>query len=106
MVGDNHFDPEAAGKRHLVDGGDPAIDGEKQLDAVAGEALHRRSRESIAVLARRQVQARLGAERAQGAREDRGRADTVYVVVAMDRDAGAARDMSVDEIASRTHSAE
>ena len=82
--------PAATRRRDLVDGGDRAVGGDQQLRPARGQALDRRRRQAVAVLAAAgQKPVDVGAERAQHADEDRRRADPVDVVVAVDRDAPA-----------------
>ena len=84
-------------RRDLGHGGDRAVDGHQQVGPARGEPLDRRGGEAVAVVdAAGQVPVDVGAERPQGADEDRGRADAVDVVVAVDGDPRAARDVAED----------
>ena len=68
-----------------------------RLRAARGQPLDRRAREPVAVVdPARQVPVDVRAERAQRAHEDRGRADAVDVVVAVDGDPRAALDVLED----------
>jgi hypothetical protein len=99
MVADNHVQPGRAGRGHLLDRGDAAVDGHQQADAAAGKALDRGGREPVAVVeAAGQLPDGIGAEGAQRADEDRGGADAVDVVVAEHGDARAARQVTADQL--------
>ena len=90
--------PSRARQRDLVDRGDRAVGSEQQARAALGEPLHRRRAQPVAVLgAAGQVPVHVGAERAQHAHEDGGRADAVDVVVAVHRDARARAHVREDQ---------
>ena len=76
----------------LLDGGDAAVDGQDEPAALVGETVERLAREAVALVeAARQMPVRVGAERAQRQNGERGGADPVDVVVAVDADALALR---------------
>ena len=107
MVGDDHLEPARLRGRHLLDGGDAAVDGEQERAALVGEPRDRVPRDAVAFLeAARQVPLDLGAERAQGENGERGRADPVDVVVAVDADAPSLRDRGADPLDRDSHVAE
>jgi hypothetical protein len=107
VVGHHNVDPGGAGTRHLLDRGDRAIDRHQQPRAACGQAVDRGGVQSVAVVgAARQVPVRVGSQGAQAAEEDRGRADAVDVVVAVDGDARAAGDMAQDDLDGGRHPVE
>ena len=98
VVGDDDVHPRRARRGDLVDRGDPAVHGDEQPRAAGGEALDRRGGQAVAVLrAAREEPADVGAQLPQRAHEDRGRRHPVDVVVAVDRDPPAVRDVAPDE---------
>ena len=87
VVGDDHFDAELAGKGDLVGAADAAVGGQQQACSRGGEAADGVRGEPVAVGEPvRYEPVALGAGVAQGRDQDRGRADPVDVVVAVDRD--------------------
>ena len=107
VVGDHDVHAGRLRRRDLGDGGDRAVDGDQQVGPARGEPLDRRGGEAVAVVdAARQVPVDVGAERPQGADEDRGRADAVHVVVAVDGDPRAARDVAEDHPGAVAEAAE
>ena len=87
VVEDDRLDAELDRARERVDGRGAAIDAHQDGDAVVGELFDRLDPDPVAVgEAAREVGHHVGAGDAQRPREDRGRADAVAVVVAVDRD--------------------
>ena len=107
VVGDDHLEAERAGLRDLVDGRDPAVDGEHEPAAVLGEPGERLGRDAVALLEpARQMPLDLGAERAKRQDGERGRADAVDVVVAVDADPRPRGDRGPDPLDRDRHVAE
>ena len=97
MVGDDDVDAGGAGGRHLLDGGDRAVDGDEQRGAASRQPLHGGARQAVAVVdAAGEKPSDVGAEAAQGPHHDRRRAHAVDVVVAVDDDPPAGGDVGVD----------
>ena len=107
VVGDQHVEAGRARGGHLLDGGDGAVDGDQKPRPARREALHRGRREAVAVVEPAgQVPVHLGAEAPQAADDDRGRADAVDVVVAVDRDPRPRPHVAEDEVHRGRHAAE
>ena len=107
VVGDDDLEPERLRLGDLVDGGDPAIDGEDETALLARQPRERLQRDAVALLeAARQVPLDLGAELAEDEHGERGRADPVGVVVPVDADPLACRDRAPDRVAGSLHVAE
>ena len=107
VVGDDDLQAKSPGGRHLLDGGDAAVDGEHEPVAVLGELLQGLAREPVALLeTARQVPADIGSELPEAADGEHRRADAVHVVVAVDADAGPVGDRLVDELARTFHISE
>ena len=94
VVGDDHLDPGVARRRDLGDRADPAVGRDQQRGPALGEPLDRRR-----ASARSRRSSRPGISQSQSAPssrsardQDRGRADPVDVVVAVDRDPPPGRD--------------
>ena len=97
VVGDHDLEAEVTCSRHLLDRGDPAIHGENELNAFTSQTRQRLAGQSVSLLeARGQVPRRVSAELAEQEDGQCGGADPVGVVVAVDADAGAARDSGPD----------
>ena len=87
------LEPERAAPRNLVDGRDAAVDGEHEPVALLGQPRERLAASAVAFLeAAGQVPADVGAEIAEAEHRERGGADTVDVVVAVDADPRARAD--------------
>ena len=107
VVGDDDLEAECGGVGDLLDGGDAAVDGEHQLDALLGEPRQRLAVQAVALLEpRRQMPGRIGTELPQQEHGERGRADPVGVVVAVHADARARLDRGRDRRDGRAHVAE
>ena len=87
MVGDDDVEPAFSGLGDLVDGRDPAVDGEDEPATLVGEPGKRVAADAVALVeAAREVPGDVGAELAQEKNGERGRGDAVDVVVAVDAD--------------------
>ena len=87
MVGDDDLETERPGKLDLGDGGDPAVDGQDEVETLLGEPGQRLAVQAVPLLeARRQMPGDVGAELAQEQDRQRRCADPVGVVVAVDAD--------------------
>ena len=107
MVGDDHLEPARLRLRDLVDGGDPAVDGQHEPAAFVREPAERRARDAVALVeAARQMPVDVGAELAQQQDGERRRRDPVDVVVTVHADAPALGDRGADALARETHVAE
>ena len=107
MVGHHDVHPRRPGASDLLDGGDGAVDRDQQLRPAGGEPVDRGGAQAVAVLrAAGQVPVGVGAERPQSVDQDRGRADPVDVVVAVDRDARAPAHVVEDQGDRAGHPAE
>ena len=107
MVGHDHLEAERNGLRDLLHRGDPAVDGEQQPDSLAGHACERFAGDAVALLeAARKMPVDISAQLAQHEDCERGRADPVDVVVAVDADAGAGVDRRADALDGHGHVAE
>ena len=92
VIGDDDLEAARARRLDLRHGRDPAVDREDEPAAVVREALERLAADAVALLeAARQVPVDVGAEVAEHRDGERGRADPVDVVVAVDADALASR---------------
>ena len=90
--------------RDLGDRADPAIGRDQQRRASLGQLRHGRLREPVAVLEpTRDQPVAVGAQLPQGADQDRGRADAVDVVVAVDRDPAPGGDRRSNPLADVGH---
>ena len=107
MVGDDDLETSSRRLGDLVDGGDPAVDGEHEAEAVVREPPDRLARHAVALLEpARQVPRDLPAELPdEEHRESRG-ADPVDVVVAVHADASARLDRRPDPLHCNRHVAE
>ena len=93
MVGDDHVEPSFLGLGHLVDGRDPAVDGEDEPAALVGEPGERLAADAVALVeATREMPGDVGAELAQEKDGEGGGGDAVHVVVAVDADPSPLRD--------------
>ena len=107
MVGHDHLEAERDRLRDLLHRGDPAVDGENQPDSLAGHAGERVAGDAVALLeAARKVPDDVRAQLAQHQDCERGCADPVDVVVAVDADAGSGVDCSADALDGHGHVAE
>ena len=87
MVGHDHLEPERLRLRDLLDGGDPAVDGQDEADSLFHEPTERLARDAVALFeAAREMPDDVRAELAEEEHGERRRADAVDVVVAMDAD--------------------
>ena len=92
VVGDDDLEAERSRMLDLRDGGDAAVDGEHEVEALLGEPRQRAGVQAVALLeARRQMPGDVGVQLAQEEDGERGRADAVGVVVAVHADARARR---------------
>ena len=100
VVGDDHVEPEPASFSDLVDGGDPAVHGQHERDAVLRQARERLAGHPVAfVEAAGQVPLDVRPELAQARDRECGRADAVDVVVAVHADALPGGDRRADPVA-------
>ena len=107
VVGDDDVEPELARVRDLLDRGHAAVDGQHEADALAGQPGQRLAGDAVALVeAARQVVRHVRAELAQDEHRERGRADAVGVVVAVDADPRPRRDRRADRLAGLAHVAE
>ena len=91
VVGHHDVEPGRARGRHLLDCRDRAVDGHQQVRSALGEPGDGGGGEAVAVVdPARQIPVHLRAQRAQSSHEHRGGGDAVDIVVAVDRDPGAA----------------
>jgi hypothetical protein len=98
VVGDDDVEAAGARGRHLVDGGDAAVDRDQQIAPARPQAADRSFGEAVAVVeAARDEPGDVRAEAAQRANHDRSRAHAVDVVVAVDDDSPAGGDLAADE---------
>ena len=87
MVGDDDLEAERPRVLDLGDAGDAAVDREDEVEPLLGQPRQRAGVQAVALLeARRQVPVDVGAELAQQQHGERGGADAVGVVVAVDAD--------------------
>ena len=104
VVGDDDVHAELVRPGDFVAGADAAVDGDEQLDALAGELLDRRRGDAVAFgEAVRQAPAHVGAELLEHAHEQEGGGDAVGVVVAVHGDGLAALQGPVDAAARLCH---
>ncbi len=97
VVRDDDVEPALPGLGDLLDGRDPAVDGEDEADAVVREARQRLPRDAVAFLEpARQVPHDVGAELPEKEDGQRRRADAVDVVVAVYADPNPLRDGGAD----------
>ena len=107
VVRDDDLEPALAGLGDLLDGRDPAVDGEDEADAVVREARQRLPRDAVALLEpARQVPHDVGAELPEKEDGQRRRADAVDVVVAVHADPNALRDGGADPADGHLHVSE
>ena len=107
VVGHDDLEPELAGVRDLVDRRHAAVHGQDEPHALARQSRQGLAADAVAfVEAARQVPAHVRAELAQDQDCERGRADPVSVVVAVDADLLPGRDRRPDRFAGRRHVAE
>ncbi len=93
--------------RDLVDRSDPAVDGEHELEALVGEPRQGLAVQPVALIEpRRQVPRGICTELAQEQHGQRGRADSVGVVVAVHADARSRLDRGGDRRNRFAHVAE
>ncbi len=107
VIGDDHLHSGGARGGDLVGAGDPAVGRQQQTGAAGGQLLHPIERQPIAVtepVGYVPVAAR--PQLAQGADQDRGRADAVAVVVAVDRDRVPFGDRAPDPLGHLLHRVE
>jgi hypothetical protein len=107
VVGDDHLEPACTRLRHLLDGGDAAVDGDDEPAAFVGEPRERLGAHAVALVeAAGQVPVDLGAELPEQQHGERGGGDAVDVVVAVDADAAALGDGGADPLCGGAHVAE
>src|SRR6266566_1954189 len=107
MVGDDDLEPARASLGDLLDGGDPAVDGEDEPAALVGESREGLALHAVALLeAARKVPLHVCAELAEHEDGERRRADAVGVVVTVHADPLAGRDRRPDRLAGTAHVAE
>ena len=107
MVGDDDLYSQRSGQRHLLDGRDPAIDGDQHLRSALGQPLDIGRAEPVAVgdPVRDQPVAIGAPKLAQRADHDRCRTDAVDVEVAVDRDPPLGADRLQNPLDNRAHRA-
>ena len=99
VIGDDHLEPARLRAGDLLDGGDPAVDRQDEPDALVRQSLERLARDAVALLEpARQMPADVRAELTQDEHGERGRADAVDVVVAVDADPLPALDRGADPL--------
>jgi hypothetical protein len=99
VVGDDDLHAERAGVCDLVHGRDPAVDRHQQVRARRRLALHARHRQAVSVVeAAGELAHRRGAEPLERTGKHRGRAHAVHVVVPVDNDARATRDVAHEDV--------
>ena len=87
VIRDDDVQAELTGTRDLGHGGDAAVDGDDEVDAVGRELLDRLEREAVALVeAARKAPLDIGAELPQDENADGRRGDPVDVVVAVNTD--------------------
>ena len=107
VVGNDDLEPGGAGLGDLLGGGDPAVDGQDEPAALAREPPESLPRDAVALLeTARQVPFHLRPEATQDEDGERGRADPIHVVVAVDADAPALLDRRADRAACLLHVAQ
>src|SRR5215218_498417 len=107
VVGYDDLEPQPLRLLDLRDGGDPAVDGQHEVEAFAREPRERVAVQPVPLLeARRQVPRGVGSELAQEERAEGGGTDSVGVVVAVDADPRTGRDRPDDRGDSLAHVAE
>ncbi len=107
VVGHDHLEPERLRLGDLLDGRDPAVDGEDEPDALLGEPTERVARHAVALLeAAREVPHDVRAELAKEQHREGRRADAVDVVVPVDADARPSLDRCADAGDGDVHVAE
>ena len=107
VVGDDDLEPTSSRFGDLVDGRDPAIDGEQKPDAVVREAAESLARDAVPLFeAARQVPVDVGAELAEEEDGERRGTDPVDVVVAVHADAHPARNGGADALDRDLHVSE
>ena len=107
VVGDDDLQPPRPRSGDLLDCGDATIDGQNEAAALVGEPRQRLAPQPVTLLEpARQVPLDLGSEPAQDEDGERGGADSVRVVVAVDADPLPARDRASDRLDRAGHVAE
>jgi hypothetical protein len=107
VIGDDDLEACLLRRPDFLDGGDPAVDGEDEAHALAGETRQRLAAHAVALLEpARQVVGDVGAELAQDEHRQRRRANAVGVVVAVDADPRPGRNGRADRLARLAHVAE
>ena len=104
VVGDDHLEAARASLGDLLDRGHAAVDRQHEPAALVGQAGERLALDAVAFLeAARQVPGDVGAELAQDQDCERGGADPVGVVVAVNADLLARRDGRTDRLDRAGH---
>ncbi len=99
--------PARAGGRHLVGAGDPAVGRQQQAGAAGGQPLHPGDGQPVAVAEPvGDVPVAARPQLPQRPDQDRGRADAVAVVVAVDRDRAPVGDRAPDPLGHLLHRVE
>src|SRR5262249_21046303 len=107
VVADDDLEPEPLRLGDLLDGRDPAVDGQDEAATLVGEARQRLAREPVALLeSTRQMPVDVGSEIAERRYRERRRADAVDVVVAVDADPLPGRERVADGVAGPVDVAE
>ena len=107
VVGDDHLEAARLRRGDLLDGRDPAVDGEQEAAALVGQPRDRDVRDAVALLEpARQVPFDVGAELPQRQDGERRGADAVHVVVAVHADALPVGDRRANPVDRDGHVAE
>ena len=107
VIGDDHLHPRGARGRDLLGAGDPAVGRQEQIGAAGGQPLHPGDRQPVAVAqAVGYVPVAACPQLAQRPDQDRGRADTVAVVVTVDGDRAPVGDRPPDPLGHLLHRVE
>ena len=107
VVGDDHVEPRRLRLGDLRHGRDSAVHGHDEPAVLARKARQRLASDPVALLeAARQMPFDVRAELAEDQHSERGGADPVDVVVAVDADPLAGRDRRADRVARSGHVSE
>ena len=99
VVGDDHLEATRLRGSDLLDRRDPAVDGHEQAATLVGKPRDRVAGDAVALLeAAREMPFDIGAERPQRQEGERGGADAVHVIVAVDADPLSVGDRRADPV--------